>query len=84
MVSRNVPPPGSGSQLSWQPLQNRIPPAAAWRALRDPLAEVLHQSSTGRHLAAAGYGSDVDVAAAHDAQDTVPVLLDGAFRTIGQ
>ena len=55
--------------------------AAAWRAERHRLADVLHRSSTGRHLGQAGYGSDVDVAAAHDAQDTVPVLVDGAFQT---
>jgi len=58
--------------------------AAVWRAERHRLADVLQRSSTGRHLGQAGHRSDVEVAAAHDAQETVPVLVDGAFREAGR
>lgn len=53
---------------------------AAWRAVADDPAAALHACAGGRELAAAGFGEDVDVAAAVDVSDAVPVLLDGAFR----
>jgi 2-phosphosulfolactate phosphatase len=55
--------------------------AVAWQAQRHDIAEVLHRCSSGQQLAGAGYRSDVTVAAQHNAQDTVPVLVDGAFRS---
>lgn len=53
---------------------------AAWLAVAgDPVA-ALRACAGGRELAAVGFGEDVDVAAAVDVSDAVPVLLDGAFR----
>ena len=51
-----------------------------WRAERHHLAETLHRSATGRHLTEGGHAPDIDVAAQFDAQDTVPILVDGAFH----
>nr|WP_275955976.1 hypothetical protein [Nocardioides aquaticus] len=53
---------------------------AAWQAVADDPAAALRACAGGRELAAAGFGEDVDVAAAVDVSDAVPVLLDGAFR----
>lgn len=62
----------------------RSPEAAAaeacWRACRHRLGEYLRDCSSGQELIAAGYASDVTIAAEHDTQSTVPVLVDAAFR----
>jgi 2-phosphosulfolactate phosphatase len=51
---------------------------AAFRAASWPGA--LAACSSGRELAAKGFGADVDIAAEVDASTVVPVLSDGAFR----
>jgi 2-phosphosulfolactate phosphatase len=53
--------------------------AAVWRAQRHHLADTLQRSSTGRQLTEGGHAPDIVVAAQFDAQDTVPVIVDGAF-----
>lgn len=53
---------------------------ACWRTCRHRLGEYLRECSSGHELTAAGYASDVALAAEHDAQSTVPVLIDAAFR----
>lgn len=53
---------------------------AAWRAVAGDPSAALRACAGGRELAAAGFGADVDVAAALDASDVVPVLVGGAFR----
>jgi 2-phosphosulfolactate phosphatase len=57
---------------------------ACWRACRHRSGEYLRDCSSGRELTASGYASDVTLAAEHDAQFTVPVLIDGAFRADAQ
>jgi 2-phosphosulfolactate phosphatase len=52
---------------------------AAWRGCAGRAGEFLRDCTSGRELAATGYAADVTAAADHDAQDTVPVLADGAF-----
>src|SRR5579875_1010509 len=52
---------------------------AAWVATRDQLVEAMHACASGRELAHAGYRADVDFAAQLDADQIVPVLVDGAF-----
>jgi 2-phosphosulfolactate phosphatase len=62
----------------------RAPEAAVaevgWFAHRHHAAEFLRESYTGLELIGRGYDADVAVAAEYDLQDTVPVLIDGAFR----
>jgi 2-phosphosulfolactate phosphatase len=62
----------------------RSPEAAAaeacWRAWSDRLGEYLRGCVSGQELTAAGYAFDVALAAEHDIQSTVPVLIDAAFR----
>ncbi len=53
---------------------------AAWRAVASDPVAALHACAGGRELTAAGFGADVDVAAAVDVTAVVPVLLDGASR----
>lgn len=55
--------------------------AAAFRDARDELPFTLSQCASGRELLTSGFGPDVDVAAAHDADTAVPVLTDGRFRS---
>lgn len=52
---------------------------AAFVSLRDDLESVLAACASGRELAARGYARDVELAAALDAADVVPVLRDSAF-----
>jgi hypothetical protein len=40
----------------------------------------LRDCFSGQELAAAGYDAEIALAAEHDAQDTVPLLTDAAFR----
>lgn len=53
---------------------------AVWHEHSGHAAQLLGDSASGRELAARGFAADVSLAAEHDAQDTVPVLTDGAFR----
>jgi 2-phosphosulfolactate phosphatase len=52
---------------------------AVFEAAEPRLREMLHGCSSGRELAGAGYGDDVDIAAELDDSDAVAVLVDGAF-----
>jgi 2-phosphosulfolactate phosphatase len=54
---------------------------ACWRTCRHRLGVYLRDCSSGQELTAAGYASDVALAAEHDTQSTVPVLIDAAFRS---
>jgi 2-phosphosulfolactate phosphatase len=53
--------------------------AAAFDAVRDSPADALRDCASGRELASAGFGRDVDLAAALDASHVVPVLRGEAF-----
>jgi 2-phosphosulfolactate phosphatase len=53
---------------------------AAWRHHRPDITDVIHRCSSGQELTAAGHASDIDIAAQHDTQQTVPILTGGAFR----
>lgn len=52
---------------------------AAWPALRPTLAAALLACPSGQELVAIGYAEDVRVAAQTDADDVVPLLVDGAY-----
>jgi 2-phosphosulfolactate phosphatase len=54
--------------------------AAAFRESRARLFEILRTCTSGRELAARGFGHDPAWAADLDASPVVPVLVDGAFR----
>jgi len=54
---------------------------AAWRLHRPDIANVIHRCSSGQELTAAGHAPDIDIAAQHDTQETVPILIAGAFRS---
>ena len=53
--------------------------AAAYRASRDGIAEILRSCTSGRELAARGFAEDAAWAAVVDATPVVPILVDGAF-----
>jgi 2-phosphosulfolactate phosphatase len=53
---------------------------AVWHEHGRHAAGLLGDCVSGRELAGRGFAADVALAAEHDAQDTVPVLTDGAFR----
>lgn len=53
---------------------------AVWHQHARHAAQLLGECASARELAARGFAADVSLAADHDAQDTVPVLTDGAFR----
>jgi 2-phosphosulfolactate phosphatase len=53
---------------------------AVWHEHGRHAAGLLGECVSGRELAERGFAADVALAAEHDAQDTVPVLTDGAFR----
>jgi 2-phosphosulfolactate phosphatase len=55
---------------------------AAWHAHRGHLTETLESCSSGRELIDAGYQTDVTIASELDAQTTIPVLTDSAFRSV--
>jgi 2-phosphosulfolactate phosphatase len=69
------------------PQAGRSPEAAAaealWRACRGRAREFLAGCTSGLELTAAGYVTDITLAAEHDAQDTVPLLSGRAFRDAG-
>lgn len=52
----------------------------AYRAARADLMRLLHESPSGRELAAENHAGDVDVAAELDGSDRVAKLIDGAYR----
>jgi len=54
---------------------------AAFRALRADLPRVLHTCTSGRELVERAYTQDVDLAAALNVSDTVPVLREGAYHS---
>jgi 2-phosphosulfolactate phosphatase len=66
------------------PASARSPEAAAaealWRACQHQAGEFLGNCLSGQELAAAGYATDITLAADHDAQVTVPLLTGTAFR----
>jgi 2-phosphosulfolactate phosphatase len=74
---------GAGALLALLPDDDLSPEARlaadAFRAVEGALAEALHGCASGLELTAAGFGEDVDVAAALDVSDVVPVLRDGEF-----
>jgi 2-phosphosulfolactate phosphatase len=51
-----------------------------WHEHSQHATQLLGECASARELAARGFAADVSLAAEHDAQDTVPVLTDGAFR----
>jgi 2-phosphosulfolactate phosphatase len=53
----------------------------AFRSARSRLGPALTDSASGRELVQRGHGADVALAAALDATDRVPVLVDGAFSS---
>jgi 2-phosphosulfolactate phosphatase len=69
------------------PGHSRSPEAAAaeavWRVHEHQATEFLMDCVTGRVLTGRGFTADVALAAEHDVQTTVPVLTDGAFRSVG-
>jgi 2-phosphosulfolactate phosphatase len=56
--------------------------ADAFRAVEPSLTLSLQACASGRELAEAGFGEDVDVAAELDVTDVVPVLDEGEFRQV--
>jgi 2-phosphosulfolactate phosphatase len=80
---------GAGAVIAALPAHaTRSPEAAAaaavWDAHRQNVTDVMARCATGLELAAAGFASDVTIAAEHDAQRTVPILSNGAFRPAGR
>ena len=57
---------------------------AAFHALRADLPRILHDCTSGQELVGGGYAQDVDLAAALNVSDTVPVLREGAYCRMGQ
>ena len=57
---------------------------AVFEAAEPDLREMLHSCSSGRELAGAGYGTDVDIAAELDDSDAAAILVDGAFQPAGK
>lgn len=53
---------------------------AVWPAHQQHVGELLRDCYSGRELLERGFPGDVTLAAEYDAQTTVPVLTDGAFR----
>jgi 2-phosphosulfolactate phosphatase len=74
---------GAGAVLALLPEDDLSPEARqaadSFRAVEPRLVSALHDCASGRELAEAGFGGDVDVAAALDATDVVPVLEHGEF-----
>jgi 2-phosphosulfolactate phosphatase len=74
---------GAGAVLSGLGTDGASPEAevavAAFRSVRDRLAAVLRGCASGRELVEDGFGGDVDLAAAYDVSQVVPVLEGDAF-----
>ena len=76
---------GAGAIIAALGLQDSLSPeaaaaGAAWRHQRQDIADVIHRCSSGQELIAAGHAPDIGIAAEHDTQETVPILVAGAFR----
>ena len=76
---------GAGAIIAALSLHDALSPeaaaaGAAWRLQRQDIADVIHRCSSGQELTAAGHAPDIDIAAQHDTQETVPILTGGAFR----
>ena len=56
---------------------------AAYDAVRDDIGSALPACASGRELVDAGFARDVEIAAAVDACDVVPVLRGDAFAVVG-
>ena len=52
---------------------------AAFDGVADDLASALQACASGRELVEDGFGADVDLAAAYDVSEVVPVLYGDAF-----
>jgi 2-phosphosulfolactate phosphatase len=78
---------GAGAVLALLPDEELSPEArlaaAAFRAVAPSLAASLRGCASGRELAEAGFGEDVEVAAQLDVSDVVPVLSGDGFRAAG-
>ena len=74
---------GGGAVLAGLGVTGLSPEAAAavaaFRAVEGRLADVLPQCASGRELVEDGFAADVDVAAAYDVSDVVPLLTGDAF-----
>ena len=57
--------------------------SSAWSAVADRIESSVRECASGRELIAAGYASDVAVAVEVDGSRSVPVLVDGCFRSDG-
>lgn len=76
---------GAGAIIAALGLPDALSPEAAaaeaaWRHHRPDITDVIHRCSSGQELTAAGHAPDIDIAAQHDTQETVPILTGGAFR----
>lgn len=74
---------GAGSIINYLP-GTRSPEASVAEALflrfKEGLPTLLAQCSSGKELIEAGFGADLDLAAALDVSACAPMLLDGAYR----
>ena len=75
---------GAGAVLAALGAAGASPEAAHGRRLRsmrvaDDLASALRACASGRELVEDGFGADVDLAAAYDVSEVVPVLYGDAF-----
>lgn len=57
---------------------------AVYEAYAERLPEALHDCVGGRELTAKGFAADVEVAAAQDASNTVPGLIDGVLTEVSR
>ncbi len=77
---------GAGAVLALLPRADLSPEARlaadAFLAVEASLVASVHGCAGGQELTAAGFGEDVDVAAALDVSDVVPVLEGGEFRSV--
>ena len=55
---------------------------AAFRAMAADLPRAIRHSTSGRELCSRGYADDVDLAAALNVSDAVPVLREGAYHRL--
>ena len=76
---------GAGSIIACLP-GRRSPEAemavAAFEHFRGDLKSALRECQSGKELIERGFGADVDLAARHDVSVNVPLLADGAFRSV--
>jgi len=53
----------------------------AYRSAGDDVPRLIRLSTSGRELVDAGFSSDIDLALELGISSTVPILIDGAYRT---